>query len=1392
MNKEWKKLYSPADKLIYEGFIVADKPFGAITEVCQSNDRDKVIKLKEKTKKICGDGVVNTKDYLNSGVLLMNLKVLREEEDNLSAGMKFISEHPQYDLLDQDILNYCFSTKYLKLPVKFNRFVLYARRKNDWTIGENIYHYAASRICFVMDSRDPYNQLFMKYFIKTPWIDADTQIALSGGLPSGKNYPVSVIIPLYNMEEYIGECLDSLLAQTFQAFEIIVVDDCSTDSSCAIVESYAPKFNGRLKLTHTKKNSGGGGYVPRNIGLSLARGEYVYFLDADDMILGTALETFYAATAFFDVDVVYASSYYGLNAPDDVSFVKDALGWRLPGTNIELTVDDPNKNLNRLLFESEGGNFHTPWTRFVRRDFLIKNQISFPLISSSGDFLWVINVYCQARRFLRISTPLCLHRKYNTNSITRKIREPQEQCWYWFCSLLDFAKAFNKLEKNNEILSENYAYRFGAFKKHLRWCLNQTDYARKEIDSEELFKVLHSELAQNFSDSSALLLPFLFSFIDEEKKDNSYYIELINKFKSYITARIDVKFMSSNGDFQIIFISDGKANIRKATWLPKNNIGYWIQSYAGKLEFVAKTTATGKVDVSLRGIDFRDPEDKSKRIPYWIDYTKLTVNGKTMFDNITPAWHDKPYRYSMNVKADEEITLEVEWLPHRSDTVEIGTGNSYQSPLLIAEANEPYSEQTPLFEKIISSQNPLVHPAVSVIISMYNAEKYIAECLDSLLVQTFKDFEVLITDDCSTDNSIKIAENYAQKFEGRFWLCKTKKNSGGGGEPRNIGFSLASGEYVFFVDSDDVITKTALEEMYSLAREYSADVVYCEKYFMSEGVGKDFIANTHPASERIQKPPFVDKPTIETTNMVERVKRAVNLNYWVTPWLRMVQRSLLIENRIKFDSLIGSNDIGWSFRVLFCSKRFLRVPNACYIRRVHDGSTSFRKRTPGGYVHKWMDLPVRALKNIDNFMNGIEFFRNNLRCRHEVINYFLRTSLSNSMKECKGLQRAEVFNNFLQAFSEYLGRDAVLVSAFYAYVYDIRYNGDYVRVTNKLAPYVTSRIDLKLMTNTGDFQIISISDYTADVSQPPWFQKNGVGYVIQSYVGKLKIIAKATVDGIVQLALKGKYVPKGNDKSKRIPYWIDYTSLTINGQKIISEITPAWHDKSFDYKMDVEADEEIVVEVEWLPHRSDTVAIAAPAPEKVAETKKLNAAIESLSTKTTELQRYNADLTQTVESLSMKTTELQRNNSDLAQIINKFAPYFTARIDVKLVTSTGDFQILSLSDESAEVSKPAWFNKDGIGYAITSHVGNLKITAKAVADGQIQLYLRSRDIRDPEDRSKHIPQWIDYTELTVNGLTILNELTPAWHDKPYRYNVEVKADEEITIEVEWLPHTSEA
>ena len=480
---------------------------------------------------------------------------------------------------------------------------------------------------------------------------------------------VSVIIPMYNAEEFIGECLDSLLIQTLQDFEVIVVDDCSTDKSTKIVESYAEKFGGRLKLTKTEKNLSGAG-IARNIGIKLARGEFIQFLDADDFLLGSALETLYNAAIRHTADVVYTSSYYRLDAPNEIFVYRDGFSKSLLKKNQEVKtffkLDKPQENLNRLLLIPGEGEFHSSWTKFFRRDFLLKNKIFFPTLPHSEDFLFVVNVYCHAKRFLHIPTPLYFYRN-NNDSTTQKMRPPEEQLLYWTAPFVDFIKILYDLECENEVLEKNPLYCLAVLKNNLNWRLNRTAEPRKTLAEEDIYKILYATFAKNFSDSSAMLLPFFFTAIGMERKLNLYQSGIIKKIKQYFTARLDVKLIpEGEGDFKKISVSDDKAAVRTPAWFQKGGIGYVVESYAGNVEVVFKATGSGKLTLNLRGIPVNNA-DKSARVPYWIDYTKLIVNEQIIFDTLTPVWHDKPYFYSINVKADDEIKIQAEWLPHRSD-----------------------------------------------------------------------------------------------------------------------------------------------------------------------------------------------------------------------------------------------------------------------------------------------------------------------------------------------------------------------------------------------------------------------------------------------------------------------------------------------------------------------------------------------------------------------------------------------------------------------------------------------------------------------------------------------------------------------------------------------------
>ena len=121
---------------------------------------------------------------------------------------------------------------------------------------------------------------------------------------------------------------------------------------------------------------------------------------------------------------------------------------------------------------------------------------------------------------------------------------------------------------------------------------------------------------------------------------------------------------------------------------------------------------------------------------------------------------------------------------------------------------------------------------ISVIMPVYNAEKFLANAVDSVLCQTYHNFELIIIDDASKDNSLKIARSYAEK-DARIHLIVAEKNQGVA-RSRNCGIHEAKGEYIAFLDSDDMWRKDKLERQIKLIEAADAQIVYCSYDFMDE------------------------------------------------------------------------------------------------------------------------------------------------------------------------------------------------------------------------------------------------------------------------------------------------------------------------------------------------------------------------------------------------------------------------------------------------------------------------------------------------------------------------------------------------------------------------------
>lgn len=277
--------------------------------------------------------------------------------------------------------------------------------------------------------------------------------------------------------------------------------------------------------------------------------------------------------------------------------------------------------------------------------------------------------------------------------------------------------------------------------------------------------------------------------------------------------------------------------------------------------------------------------------------------------------------------------------------------------------------------------------AVSVVIPLYNAEKFIGACLTSLLAQTFQNFEVIVVNDCSTDNSVAIVESYREKFGGRLTLSHMKKNSGSPAEPTNKGIAYATGKYVVYVDNDDLLLNNALEKLYTTAEKFQADFVHMDRH-LSFKVGTE---EPFPKNENL----FVvggnisAEPVIETNDIAERIRKfSVGQFGGVAGWMNFLRRDLLIENDITLKRMPSAQDIVWLVQLICCAKKIVHIFEPLYIYRVHSSSITRKNRSDESRTNFWLEVGIKSLTAMDEFLRGQKFFQDNPQCRWQVLNYF--------------------------------------------------------------------------------------------------------------------------------------------------------------------------------------------------------------------------------------------------------------------------------------------------------------------------------------------------------------------------------------------------------------------
>ena len=459
---------------------------------------------------------------------------------------------------------------------------------------------------------------------------------------------VSVVIPVYNVEDFLEECLNSIVNQSLKDIEIICVNDGSKDKSLEILNSFAENDD-RFTVIDQENQ---GHAVATNRGMELAKGEFLYLMDSDDILGLTALEETYeyaklknADFVIFqslnyanDTDMTYESEIYSMDKVAD--FIGDGV----------VTSDD----LKNLIFSITV----TPWSKIYNNEFVKRINAKFPegLIFDDNIFFWEVLFNAERIAFLK---------KF---FFTRR--------WYSFSSTKAGDLRFLDSIKINNLMIEVFK-KYGKFEEYKEILYNRKvnlgfmrfDQIKDEF-KEQYFKELKADFIEYKNNTD------IYDYLNERNQlifdscinsDNARIFWLsVRKFDivlRQINARIDiVNTGEGNECIDIMEISDENSLIDYPDWFDKDNgKGAVINSQKAYLDIKVSCVQDGNLKITLRSRNIHDED--GNRIPVLIDYYNLKINDEVILNEITTVWHDKPYRYSKDVVKSEVVNIHIEWLP---------------------------------------------------------------------------------------------------------------------------------------------------------------------------------------------------------------------------------------------------------------------------------------------------------------------------------------------------------------------------------------------------------------------------------------------------------------------------------------------------------------------------------------------------------------------------------------------------------------------------------------------------------------------------------------------------------------------------------------------------------
>lgn len=672
-----------------------------------------------------------------------------------------------------------------------------------------------------------------------------------------KNPKVSILVPICNVERYLRECLNSLVNQTLREIEIICINDGSTDSSLSIIREYERRDTRIVVID--KPNSGYGDSM--NKGIELACGEYIGIVESDDFASLNMFETLYTEAVNNDLDVV-RSNYYAHRSGEDPSC--DYLVENLATCGSYDKVFHPTDNPRVFMCQP------AIWTSIYKKSMLDKEEVRFlPTPGASfQDTAFYFKAFYAAGRVKLLKDGYLHYRIDNANSSVKNqnklfcvcdeyaevwdyakrdhekfqilkywIPRQQYEGYLWNLNRLApelqqrfyprYVEEFSKIKQAGLIDSDRFDSRTLA---RLNKMLNDSEayFLEQYGPTEPRRSILVCCNALSVADAKTSVRNLLDKLSNDDEvfvvspESESIVFELKNEYEGMGRLRSDADVLQHRllghcdvtacrgGSISIVALAARDANYDDLAAIADGEDAYSTdgKNYAFRDVELRVEGSSTLVTAALRAISKLDL-NHIKRFPNnWASLLCSPCAPEAgAFDiAIDDAKEMACCLFNMSEPYGKVRMLYGQLLSVWSSVRKGYSALDWDQACRLREQYYSMASVDALFTPHTCSDNS---PFLSVVVPVYNVGKYLEECLDSVLQQSFNDFEVLLVNDGSTDDSLDLLEEFASR-DSRVRVLS--QFNCGAGSARNRGIELARGKRIIFIDPDD---KFATDHVFS-------------------------------------------------------------------------------------------------------------------------------------------------------------------------------------------------------------------------------------------------------------------------------------------------------------------------------------------------------------------------------------------------------------------------------------------------------------------------------------------------------------------------------------------------------------------------------------------------